>query len=263
MWLYPRLPRVVALRLAEERAIMPLDELSEVSGVSHHSIVYSPTGGNRVEQRHLESLQASVRDAAGRAGYPHPPNEKKKREFDASSGELLHTSMNISPAEAAQAGVWDFMSCVMLPEIVRWRFPGAESGTSLERFLGGVRNTFQRVWWRACILRIPDGDRPYELLRQMGEDEVVQIMERPNLAGSPRLARQVSMTFLHIVKTRRDADRMRLMREAQKRLMRLSPFISFDAIDEQILREILEQVFQDAADGIAGQKKSASQKRND
>ena len=109
---------------------------------------------------------------------------------------------------------------------------------------------------------MPDGDRPYELLRQMGEDEIVQIMERPNLAGSPRLARQVSMTFLHIVKTRREADRMRLMREAQKRLMRLSPFISFDVIDEQTLRETLEQIFQDAADGLASQKKPASQRRD-
>lgn len=251
MLLYPRLPRVVAVRLAQERASLLPNVLVRASSVTHPDAIYAPTGGNRVDRKHLETLRTLVRQAAKDAGYPHPPNEKKKRAFDAASGRILHSRMNISPAEAAQAGVWQFMACVMLPELVRWRFPGTQDGTSIERFLGGVRNVFQRVWWRAYILGMPDRANPYELLTLMGEDELVQIMERPNLAGSPRLALRVSLEFLSTVKADRNLDRMRLMREVQKRLMRLSTFVSFDAVDESTLNNMLEQIFEEAATNLA------------
>lgn len=251
MWLYPRLPHIVAKRLAQERASMSVQALRKVSDIKHPDAVYAPTGGNRVEPSHLVAIQRSILRSAEEAGFPNPAPENKKRNFDAASGELLYREMKISPADASQSGVWQFIACVMLPDLVRWRFPGNQEGTNVERMLGGVRNMFQRVWWRAHILKNPEEtDDPFNLLRLLGEDELVQIMERPSIAGSPRLARQVCWTFLTIINQRKGTERMRLMREAQKRLMRLSSFVSFDALDEGVLRMLLKDVFNDAMDTL-------------
>ena len=61
---------------------------------------------------------------------------------------LLHERMDISPAEASSQGVWAFVACVMLPDVVRWRFPGGEA-TTLERFLGGPHRSAHSTGRRA------------------------------------------------------------------------------------------------------------------
>ena len=139
------------------------------------------------------------------------------------------------------------MACVLLPDIVRWRFPGGEKGqTGEERFSWksrGVRNTFSRVWWRACILRQPQTENPFELLYQLGEDELVQIMERPAIAGSPILARQICRSFIDISNTATGISRSDLLRDAMKRLRRLLTMVSFDALDEEVLRALVDGIF--------------------
>jgi hypothetical protein len=156
----------------------------------------------------------------------------------------MHEMMDISPSEASNPGVWAFMACVMWPDIVRWRFPGNSDGTSRERFIGGRRNTFGRVWWRAYILRQPASERPYELLDLLGEDELVQITERPSLAGNPLLAKMVCRTFLDATSEPSDTPQSRaLLRDAMKRLRRLLPMVSFDALDDQTLKSLIDEVF--------------------
>jgi Family of unknown function (DUF6339) len=251
MWLYPRLPHTVAKKLAQERVSMSIQALRKVSDVKHSDTVYAPTGGNRVEPSHLEAIRRSMLRVAEEAGFPSPVSENKKRNFDAASGEILYRDMEISPADASESGAWQFIACVMLPELVRWRFPGGQGGTNIERMLGGVRNTFQRVWWRAHILNIPqETEDPFKLLKLLGEDELVQIMERPSIAGSPKLAQAICRTFLDTISRIKGIERMRLMRDAQKRLMRLSSFISFDALDEELLRTLLGDVFREAVASV-------------
>ena len=54
---------------------------------------------------------------------------------------------------------WNFLSCDLMPEVVHWRFfhkrdvyqPTKEA--LIDRYLGGRRNCFQRLWWRAFCLR--------------------------------------------------------------------------------------------------------------
>ena len=160
----------------------------------------------------------------------------------------LHEVLGISPSEASHQGTWTFMACIMWPDIVRWRFPGASNITSKDRFLGGnrgLRNTFGRVWWRAYLLKQPENDHPYELLDLLGEDELVQITERPNIAGSPVLAKQICKTFLEVIarSSSTGITRSNLLREAMKRFRRLLPIISFDALDDKVLRDLVNEVF--------------------
>ncbi len=198
MLLYPHLPPTVARRLAEELSSRSIDSLLALSAVSHPAAAFAPTGGNRVSASYLREIDRYIRESADSCGYPASVDDSRLRGFDASSGRILHEMMGISPSGASNPGVWAFMACVLWPDIVRWRFPGNTDGTSRERFIGGRRNTFGRVWWRAYILRQPGSDHPYELLDLLGEDELVQITERPSLAGSPSLAKMVCRTFLDV-----------------------------------------------------------------
>lgn len=191
MLLYPRLPLTVTRKVATEYSSKSIEQLLNLSGVSHPAISYSPTGGNRVTESYLQEIYKRMRDTACTFGYPRPIDDLRAKGFDASSGRILHKMMDVTPAEASNQGIWAFASCIMWPDIVRWRFPGNVDSTSKDRFIGGRRNAFGRVWWRAYILRQSSKENPYEMLSFLGEDELVQITERPSLAGSPALAKEV------------------------------------------------------------------------
>lgn len=247
MNLYPRLPLSVARQLAGERARLSPVELVALSETFHRAAIYAPTGGNRVREDHLKYIQFQIRQAASSLGYPANSDESTRRRFDGLSASILHNTMGISASEASQQGVWAFMSTILLPDIVRWRFPGSlETGTTPERFLGGtrgIRNTLGRVWWRAFILQQPGLPDPYQFISELGEDELVQIMERPNLAGNAALARQICRSLLEASYYQQNIPRSELLRDAMKRLRRLLPLVSFEAIDSAELVTLVNQIF--------------------
>jgi hypothetical protein len=231
MFLYPQLSYAFAQGLIFEAARATVQEAAAQSGTAHNSAFFTATGGNRVPEEHLRTLQADVRALASSNGYPSPSSIDQRRVFDAATARLLHKQMNIVPADAARPGVWQFFAAVMLPDIVRWRFPGESTGTVEERFKGGVRNTFQRLWWRAAVLHLPDSDAPYELIDKLNEDEVVQIMERPLVAGHRHFSRAIAAAFLDAVTAADPGRRMDLMRDIQRRVFRFSSFLAFEALD--------------------------------
>jgi Family of unknown function (DUF6339) len=255
MLLYPRLPQYVAIMMAAELQAMPVERLRESSGLTHEDAFYTPTGGSQARPEDLESIQRAIRASAMQYGYPTRLDDARRAAFDAESGRVLHQVMNISPSEASRPGVWEFLACVVLPDLVRWRFPGPGGDTtSPERFLGagrGVRNTFGRVWWRAFILHEPDGLEPYALLRLLGEDELVQITERPSIAGNRILARCIARTFLTVAEQQPQFTRTDLLRDAMKQVRRLLPLVSFDALDEGSVQVLMGQIFHSTVDRLS------------
>lgn len=251
MYLYPRLPKYIAPILAKNRAAKSLDELRRLSAVEHGAAWYAPTGGNRVDKERLKQIQGMIQDCADRFEYPNGIDVSTRQKFDAECAVILHQNMGITPSEAANLEVWTFMTCIMLPDIVRWRFPGDQSRTNVERFIGSARglrrNAFGRLWWRAYLLCQPSADEPYWLVEQLNEDELVQITERPSLAGSPVLAQQICTSFLTASELCPDVPRRELLRDTVKRLRRLLPILSFDVMDEELLQRTVDQMFLDAA----------------
>lgn len=251
MRLYPRLPAALARELALEERTLDLATLEKRAQLEHPAAVYAPTGPPRVTRTELAKIRDAIKAAAMDAGYPRTSADRGG--FDAVSGRILHEQMDLSPAEASHQGVWTFLSCVMLPEVVRWRFPGDDGITNPDRFLGGkraVRNTFGRVWWRGQVLRLSDDSAPYRLLDLLGEDELVQIMERPNLAGSSQLAVQVARSFLIALESGAGVTRSELLRDAMKRLRRLAPFVSFDALEQEQVQQLVDSLFVDSLDAL-------------
>jgi len=94
-------------------------------------------------------------------------------------------------------------------------------------------------------------ESPYGLLERLGEDELVQIMERPGIAGSPVLAKQICHSFLETCQANgKISNASELWRDAMKRLRRLLPLISFDALDEEVLRQLINDIFAESASAL-------------
>lgn len=251
MYLYPRLLHSEADDRAHEVASLSLEAARARSDVQDPRTVYSPTGGTRVPESHLRMLRSAVRDIAARNGYPTALNRARQQRFDAETAVALKNQMGISASEATRIGVWAFIACVVLPEVVRWRFPGGSDGTTLERFTGGnrgLRNTFGRLWWRAHLLGRNGGD--FSLLDELGEDELVQITERPVLAGNPYVAQTFAQAFVSYAGALEDLSRSDLMRDAIKRLRRLMAFVSLDVLGADQLSGMVEEALRGAASGL-------------
>lgn len=259
--LFPKLPTGVSADLVGRLARLDAHDAFLVSAVSHPSAIYAPVGGNRVQRENLEVLQSDLRRAATGSGYPSSSTEEQRRSFDATSASILFAEMDISAGEAADPRLWSFMACVLVPDIVRWRFPGGPEGTPAERFMGGARgtrNTIGRTWWRAHLLGTAESVEATDYLTKLGEDELVQLTERPGIAGSPRLARQLCGSFLQASGRHPEITRSDLMRDAMKRVRRLASIVSFDGMTASSLDALINETFAAATRALGGAPDIAS-----
>jgi hypothetical protein len=253
---------MVGNTLAAERATMQVKKLASQAATDHAEAIYGPTGGGRATTAQLKGLRERVLKLAERNGYPGKPNDKQRRAFDSECAVILHTTMDISPAEASHVGIWAFFACVLMPDIVRWRFPGDESSGSVQdRFIGGVRgfrNTFGRLWWRAHLFKDEREKDPYKILRSMGEDELVQVMERPNVAGNSRMNVILCRELLRAAALKDAPPRTEIFRDGMKRMRRFNSFISLQALDEQALEALIRRVMSDSVTALKQTLKAAS-----
>lgn len=228
--LFPQLPRRDAEALATAHGSASVADLRETASVRHEAQIFSPTGGQQVAFRELEEFAKTVRKHCGENVRP--------ASADRDLAPLVREAVDVTRHEAAQDGIWSFLGCVLLPDVVRWRFPG--SVTPTERFLGGgsgVRNALGRLWWRVELLRDenpPPGRDEYWLLRELNEDEVSGIVDRPRVFASRTVA--VSMARALLTTDCKGIARMEVFRDAVKGLLRYGYFLEFDALRRDELR---------------------------
>ena len=240
MNLYPRLPNHVAGIIVQGLVGCGLSELEQMSQTEHDSMEFGATGGHKVGGNELRDLRTSIRSCAKELGYPADMSIKTRNCFDCRIAEVLFETMGISANEASNDTVWQFLSCVLVPEIARWRFPG-DNITSRARYLGGGRNIFQRLWWRAYLFRDTESVHPYSELGFLSEDELVQIVERTSISGYPLLVRVISRLYVNFLMETGFENRIHLMRDLMKRLMRFTPFIYFEAMREEEIENIVRE----------------------
>lgn len=242
--LYPRLPRNVAKRLIRERVGTTLAGLRDLSALSHPDAEPSATGGRPVESGKLREVREAIRDDACRAGFPASLGGSTQS-FDRPCGTTLLHLMDIVPADAAEEGVWSFLTLVLVPEIGPWRFPALAE----ERLIGHPRNVLRRTWWRAWALGpdlsdAPDGCEP------LGEDESVQIMERPSLGGNRRTALALQAALWRAERDGLTMPRSELMRQLARRLRAVKSHIALDSLDEESLAGLLDGLRADAVRSV-------------
>lgn len=246
--LYPRLARTVAQRLIHEREDLSLTELESLSSLAHPEAEPSATGGHPVGQDKLIEVREAIRAIAIAAGYPQPLNTTTTQVFDRPCGTRLLEIMEIVPADAAEEGVWSFLSLVLVPEIGPWRFPNR----SEERLLGRPRNVLRRTWWRAWALG-PDLEHAPAGCTPLGEDESVQIMERPSLGGNRRTARAIQAALWRAESSSPAVARSEIMRELTRRLRAAKSHISLDALEDDALADMLDRLIAESIRSMSAQ----------
>lgn len=239
MYVYPSLPRHVASELYDDLIDAPLATLRNEASTYHPSADYYATG-TRVPSTTILELSRQIRECADALGFPEPFRTRDAyTDFDHAVPKILFDTMGIVPADAADEGVWSFLSLVVLPDIAAWRYPSR----ARERMMGLPRNVFRRLWWRAYVLGSSDSD-PTAV---MGEDQLVAVMERPTIGGDPRLARSFCRAVMNALANDPGLPSMFLMRESAKRLTRLTPFICFGALREADLDGTITEIVSQAS----------------
>ena len=191
--LLPRLPRPVATRLLEEFiSSRPREKIGYRGNDLPVAVRYAATGGSRAHKSQLIKLRDGLLEIGQANGFPSTDRRNSFARFDAEVTAFLIDNPLFGSGEALRDDVWAFIGVSLAPDLVYWRF-----GSARERYLGGVRNTFQRLWLRGRVLdRGADHPRRWKLVKELTEDALVQITERPSLGGDPVLARAIAETWL-------------------------------------------------------------------
>jgi hypothetical protein len=198
------------------------------------------SGGSRSSQAHLEELREGLVALAGEHGFPDGSNMKKRAAFDAACGGWLVEHGPIVGGEAFRDDIWAFVGCCIAPDVCVWRFEGAHP----ERFAGGVRNVFQRLWLRARAFDRGEGSNDrWGLVRELTEDAMVQIVERPAIAADPRLASAIAEAWVATLPVA-GAGRMEAATRRAVRQIRISnEIICLGALEQAQLDTIAREAF--------------------
>lgn len=210
--------------------------------------VFSATGGTPVVPDQLANLRNEVLSKAREHGFP-TPNRKDNLKCDALIAVILRDRMKITPHEAASDGVWEYLTCALMPDVVVWRFRDANGKTSIDRFLAGRRNNCQRLWWRAHVLAGHLGaEEAAQLLAFLTEDDMVATLERPGLFGNLRMMRLYYSEFRKAVESGElQAPREAVNRDVHKRLLRVVAVRALDALPDALLQAELRGLIGEAA----------------
>jgi hypothetical protein len=249
MYVYPRLPEGAAHELLLQYADLDSSDLRKRAGAKHPDAAPVAVGGTPVPEEVIANVAESVRGLADELGFPEVLSRARVGEFDKPATALIHERMQIVPSDAASDEVWNFLTLVVLPDVAVWRWPGRAE----ERLLGRPRNAFRRLWWRAEVLGVElicgaDG---------LGEDELVNIMERPTLSADERLAQCIAGAIVRSPKL--SVARSELMRDFAKRVLRTQGAFCLDVLADEELVRVVRADLQAAISALTGTPPNAEE----
>ncbi|MEV5963761.1 DUF6339 family protein [Kribbella sp. NPDC051952] len=233
--------------LHEQYQTLDVQELGGRVEVSHQSAIYAATGGDRVSSGQLTELREGALQIAMQSGFPTKSSRDARGEIDLPMARYLHAGMKIIPAEAASGDVWAFLALVLLPDLSYWRYPRPPG----DRVLGTdiTRHVLGRLWWRAQLVHSPDEPDAYKALEVLGEAAFDQIYSRRKaLGGSPMVVKAILRTWSAL-----ELDGLgerAVLRDFLQRLLRLRPFVAFEALDPVVLDGELRAVAMETVEAI-------------
>ncbi len=234
-FLFPRLPTAAAEARLASVSGKAVADLTRIAATQDATAVFGATGGARVQERILANLRSELVRAATELGFPNPSRKDITMSFDPIAAGILSDGLPISPGEASRDDVWAFLTLVLLPDIATWRFPDQQRN----RLLGGTRNAFQRLWWRAQVLRDSSNTNDPIWLLRLPEDALVGLMERPALSSNPRVAVTIGRTIHALAAQTTATEREDAWRSAYKRIRQRLVLVSFDFLPDEDLRAVI------------------------
>lgn len=204
------------------------------------AVRFAATGGTRITDHQLQTLREGLKALATRCGFDTGSSGRSAfAQFDAEAAAWIAQEEVFGSGESMRDDIWNFIGTVLAPDIVHWRF-----GTAVERYLGGVRNTFQRLWMRGRALGRGVGHpRRWQLLDELTEDALVQITERPSIGGDPVLALAIGEAWLRAAGHHGKPAMESVMRRAVLRIRIRNEIRSFAELPPAELATFLDQAF--------------------
>lgn len=183
---------------------------------SSSMLSFAASGGNRSEEL-AQNVGSAIRGVAWQSGFPDNSSQVARSKFDHETAIYLASHPDLRTGESLRDDVWAYIATVVAPDIVSWRFPDRAP----HRFEGGVRNAFQRLWFRGSVLDrgVQHEDR-WGLVRALSEDAVVQIFERASIGGNTPLAIALAEGWVRMAAKVGRGNMEQLMRRTTK-LIRL------------------------------------------
>lgn len=253
--LMPRLPNAVADRLLDS---FLRSTPSKWPGFDAENLPdgvrFAATGGSRVTSAQLRELRNGLLGIANRNGLALGASRASHAKFDQIASVWLAGIAWLQSGEALRDDVWAFISVVLAPDIVYWRFKDAR-----ERYLGGVRNTFQRLWMRAHALdRGANAPQRWNLLSELTEDALVQITERPSLGGNPMTARELGEAWVRAAGKYGRSSLEPIMRRVALRVRVLNEIRDLSLLRPDEVADLFDQMFAEAAEAISHKPEKVS-----
>ena len=260
--LLPRLPTPAAETFLEQHLA---DDFATWPGFDAHALPeavrFAATGGAQVRPDQLAALRDRIVCIAQSNGFGAGCAPDTHAVFDAEVAASLVEDPLFQSGEALRDDVWTFVGTSLAPDIVHWRF-----GPARARYLGGIRNTFQRLWMRGRALdRGADHGERWELLGELTEDALVQITERPSLGGDPVLARAIAEAWVRASRRHGRTAMEPIMRRAALRVRIWNEIRSLADLASEDLPSVLDGAFdlpseqQDASRRVARQRATAAE----
>ena len=243
--LLPRLSKVgVSSILAAHSPVAP-PALSQAAALGTYSdlISFAPSGGSRSADTAYQ-VADDLRNIAQQCGFPSMLSRAK---FDRETAVYLADHKALQSGEALRNDVWAFITTIAVPDLVGWRFQDLNK----QRFEGGVRNAFQRLWFRGKALdRGNLHSERWRLALAMPEDAAVQIVERPSLASRPKVALALGEGWLRMVQTAPLGDHEQLMRTATKILRLHNEVVDLMYLSDDQLSTAVDNAFNKARSAL-------------
>lgn len=258
-WLLPQLSRRCADQLIERFNSDPLN--CRFEGFDHPQRFYQASGGDRLTDNQLQQARQAIIALAEDFGFPQKPSpitrNRDYAEFEfrvaeffsgwpalAGGGDAIH-------AETTRRDWWTFLTLVALPDVACWRWVSETQGNQLrpERFLGGGRNTFQRIHRRLlCLDRGASHVDRFGLIRDLKEDDFSAILERPSLSSCPRVAVVLGEELLLMRERLTNAgwslvQQQDVYRQSIKDLCAFGIVMAFDLLDADQLGLVVRDCF--------------------
>lgn len=236
--LLPRLSKAGVENILSEHQPDPPKALDSATAFSTYPelISYAATGGRRTPDISFE-IGEELRRIAETSG---PATQHARSDFDRNASVYLASHSSFSHGEALRNDVWAFITTIVAPDVVEWRFPGA--GRS--RYDGGVRNAFQRLWLRGKALDRGEGHpQRWEAVHALPEDAAVQIVERPSLGGRFRVSRTIGEGWLEMRNVTPQSFQEAVMRSAIKILRLQNQIIDLEFLSDDDLLSAVREAF--------------------
>ena len=249
MTLLPRLPPLAAERIMESYlGTGPEQWRGFNANELPEAVRFTPTGGSPIASRMLEELREGILAIAKNNGFGGKGTRAELSCFDAQAAAWLADQSVLASGEALRDDVWAFVAIVMVPDIANWRF-----GDSPERYLGGARNTLQRLWMRGKLFdRGQESFDRWGLLEKLTEDAFVQITERPSLGGNPVLAIAIAEAWVRASLHHGKGAMESLTRRAILQIRARNEVRSLDELPAQNLSAVLDLIFETPAAELHG-----------